>query len=99
MKEGNTVKGVPPRRAWNRMTDIKWEDHAQTAKATGEAVLAATHIPESRAKSVRKYTNPPFVQDDGRIKVSIRNSIVEDDGVRYGDVYLTWQKATKKKEK
>jgi hypothetical protein len=45
---------------------------------------------------MRQYTRPPFVTDEGRIAVKLRNSKIEDDGKRYGDVYFEWE--PKKKE-
>jgi len=35
------------------------------------------------------------VQDTGHIVVAVRNSTVEADGIRYGDVYFTWQPTAK----
>lgn len=96
---GELVSDLPPRRAWNRNDDVDWEKFAELAQENpGKAVLAAKHIRESRAKSVRRYPNPPFRQDNGRIKVIIRDSTIESDGYRYGDVWLMWE-ATKKKGK
>lgn len=95
---GEVLSDLPPRRAWNRNDDVDWEKFARIAQENpGKAVKAATHIRESRAKSVRRYPNPPFKQSDGQIKVTIRDSTVENDGVRYGDVWLTWEPKKKGK--
>lgn len=85
-----TVNSVPPA----RQRDIDWDSMATLAKMTGKPVLAATHLRNSRVKSVRQYTRPPFVTDEGRIVVELRNSRREADGERWGDVYLRWEPTT-----
>ena len=88
--KGKAAAGLPPRRGV-RKGPYDWDDKARLAqKNPGVAVLAAEHVPESLTKSVRTYRNPPFVQTGGRIIVNVRNSALEPDGVRYGDVYFTW---------
>jgi hypothetical protein len=90
MNKGKLVGKLPPRAS--RGEDYDW-DAAAILAAThpDEAVLAATHVPESRVKSVRGYTRRPFITEAGRIAVAVRNSTVEADGIRYGDVYFTWE--------
>jgi hypothetical protein len=84
------VGKLPPRAS--RGEDYDWDAAAiLAAKHPDESVLAATHVPESRVKSVRGYTRHPFIQTTGRIAVAVRNSTVEADGIRYGDVYFTWE--------
>lgn len=89
--KGKIVNAVPPARARG---DVDWDSMARLAKMSGQAVLAATHVRNSRVKSVRQYTRPPFVTDEGRIIVELRNSKRESDGERWGDVYLRWEPAT-----
>lgn len=94
MKEGKIVNSIP---APSRVSKyrINWDDFVVLARMTGQPVLAGTHIRETQAKSMRLYTRAPFVQEDGRVKIALRNSRIEDDGHRYGDVYFEWIPATK----
>lgn len=88
------VGKLPPRAS--RGEDYDWDAAAKlAAEHPDEAVLAATHVPESRVKSVRGYTRKPFVTETGRIGVAVRNSTVEADGIRYGDVYFIWEPTQK----
>lgn len=84
--KGKIVHDVPRPRA----TDIDWDACAVLAKMTGQPVLCAKDLKNTRIKSVRQYRRPPFVTDEGRIIVEMRNSRVKRDGQRYGDVYLRW---------
>jgi hypothetical protein len=74
-----------------RRSGIDWETPAMTARLTGQPVLAATRIPDSTIKSIRTYKRTPFMDPTGRIVVTMRNSRIEDDGIRYGDVYFEWE--------
>ena len=94
--KGRVVREVPPR-AGHNLQRIDWDGAAVLAKLAGAPVLAAEHVRDSRVKSVRQYTRPPFVTDEGKIIIEMRNSKVED-GVRYGDVYFRWEPTTTKKE-
>jgi hypothetical protein len=88
------VGKLPPRAS--RGEDYDWDGAAILAAShPTEAVLAAEHVPESRVKSVRGYTRAPFHTATGRIAVAVRNSTVEADGIRYGDVYFTWEESQK----
>jgi hypothetical protein len=94
MTQGKLVGKLPPRAS--RGEDYDWDTAALLAvQHPGDAVLAASHVPESRVKSVRGYTRHPFVQDIGHIVVAVRNSTVEPDGIRYGDVYFQWEPTEK----
>lgn len=87
---GNVFSKVPPRAS--RGGDYDWDAMARLAiRHPGNWVLAAEHVPESRVKSLRQYTRHPFRQAAGRIIVAVRNSAVEADGIRYGDVFLSWE--------
>ncbi|GAA1499310.1 hypothetical protein [Paeniglutamicibacter kerguelensis] len=87
---GTTPIGLPPRRGV-RKGNYDWDGKARLAQETpGVAVLAGEGVPESLSKSVRTYRTPPFIQADGRIVVNLRNSVVNEEGVRHGDIYLTW---------
>lgn len=88
--KGKIVDEVPRPRA----TAIDWDACAVLARETGLPVLAAKHLKNTRIKSVRQYTRPPFVTEQGRIIIEMRNSRVEKDGQRYGDVYLRWEPTT-----
>lgn len=89
--KGKIVSQIPGA----RKSPIDWDGPAMLAKLSGQPVLAATHIRDSLIKSVRQYKRPPFVEDDGRIVVEMRNSQTDTDGMRYGDVYFRWE-STKK---
>jgi hypothetical protein len=95
MTKGKLVGKLPPRAAHGE--DYDWDAAALLAvQHPDNAVLAAEHVPESRVKSLRAYTRYPFIQERGRIRVVVRNSTVEADGIRYGDVYFQWQGSGKK---
>jgi hypothetical protein len=87
--KGKIVNKVPP--VSRAKSTIDWDTPAQLAKLSGQTVLAKQDVRISRITSLRGYTRPPFVDDDGRIIVDMRNSYTGEDGVRYGDVYLTWE--------
>jgi hypothetical protein len=90
MRKGKIVGKLPPRSSHGE--DYDWDAMALLAIQHPEnAVLAAEHVPESRVKSLRAYTRSPFIQKHGRIIIAVRNSAVEADGIRYGDVYFQWQ--------
>ena len=89
--KGKIVKQVPGA----RKSPIDWDGSAMLAKLSGQPVLAATHVKDTMIKSVRQYNRPPFVEDDGRIIVEMRNSKTDSSGVRYGDVYLRWESSKK----
>lgn len=87
--KGRIVPKTPSARAGEQ--DYDWDEYARTALAHPDSsVLAAEHVPISRINSLRMYSRPPFVDDNGvrKVAVKMRNSAKEDDGVRYGDVYL-----------
>lgn len=90
--KGKVVSSVPPVGRPPR-TNIDWDGAALRARSTGKPVLAAQHVRHSLVQSVRQRNRAPFVQHDGRIVVMLRNSKVEG-GVRYGDVYFTWEPTT-----
>jgi hypothetical protein len=95
--EGNIVGKLPPRAS--RGPDYDWDSMALLAiKHPGEAVLAAEHVSDSRVKSLRGYNRYPFIQENGRIIIAVRNSSVEEDGIRYGDVYFVWQESREGEE-
>lgn len=81
------VRGnVPPSAA-------AWDDAARKAQDNpGKAVRAATHVPLSRISALRMYRRAPYRDEKGNrtLKISMRNSVVEPDGKRYGDVYFEW---------
>lgn len=88
--KGKVVGAVPP--VSRARSTIDWDSPALLAKMTGQPVLAATDIRNTRVKAVRQYTRAPFITPEGRIVVELRNSHINpDDGERYGDVYFTWE--------
>jgi hypothetical protein len=88
-KDGKIFDQLPPVSRPHK-SKINWTEAAEVARLTGSPVLAAKHVKHSLVQSVRQYSKPPFVTDEGRIIVNLRNSTVEK-GVRYGDVFFTWQ--------
>jgi hypothetical protein len=95
--EGKLVSSVPPKRFAEQVYD--WDGIAELARNNPDmAVLAGEHVRMTTIKSVRAYTRSPFVTNEGRIKVSMRNSVEEADGHRYGDVYFEWVPAKKGKK-
>lgn len=89
MKEGTFVSAPPPKRT-NAKSGYDWDGMARLAQTRpGVALLAASDVPASRIKSVRGYVRPPFVQNNGRIRIEAR-TVPRDDGQRVGDVYFTW---------
>lgn len=88
-KENRIVEAVPPRGRANPSTR-HFDDMAGVAKLTGKPVLVGEHMPLSRISSIRQYKKAPFVTDEGRIIIQMRNSSVED-GKRYGDLYFEWE--------
>lgn len=86
---GDTVDAIPaPKRP--QKYDINWDHHANMAYLTGKPVLAGKHIRLSQVSALRQYTRSPFRETIGHIAIAMRNSSVESDGIRYGDVYFTW---------
>lgn len=77
---------------------INWDDYALTAKLLGQPVLAGKNIKDTQVKALRLYKRPPFITDEGRIVVHLRNSEVKSDGKRYGDVYFVWEPTTTTEE-
>lgn len=83
-----TVDTVPPPGV---RSGYDWDAMAMLAQLTGKPVRAATDVPMSRIKSVRTYRRPPFLTDEGKIIINMRNSHVNDEGITVGDVYFSWQ--------
>ena len=96
MTKGKVVASIPPRGRGPEPMD--WDTPAKLAKLSGQPVLAAEDVRNSRVKSVRMYKRPPFVTAEGRIIIKLRNSQVKADGERYGDVYFEWEPTTTTKE-
>lgn len=88
-KKGKILSDLPPRKFPNRARE-DWDEFAILAQQNpGQPVLAATHLRRTTIESVKTYRRPPFYTERGNIRVNFRNSVVED-GVRYGDMFLTW---------
>lgn len=92
--EGKIVNAIP---APSRVSKYKinWDEFVDIAKLAKSPVLAGKNIRETQVKSMRLYTRHPFIQDDGRVKIALRNSRIEN-GVRLGDVYFVWVPNEKK---
>lgn len=87
--EGKFAPELPPP---SRISAADWVVLAKKARQRpGKPMLAATNVRYSTIKGLMQRTRPPFVQDDGRIRVNMRNSSLDEDGVRYGDVWMTWE--------
>ena len=94
MKEGKIVNAIPAPTRQSKYK-IDWDKYVEVARMTGKPVLAGSNIRETTVKSMRLYTRHPFVQDEGRVKIALRNSYIKD-GVRLGDVYFEWVPTEKK---
>lgn len=70
---------------------IDWDSKALLARENpGQGVLAGKDMPESRARSLRVRNREPFVTDEGRIVVSVRDSYLTATGRRYGNIWFEW---------
>lgn len=88
-QKGTVQQNLPP---INREKGREWDDKALLAQANpGNAVLAAEHVHRSRYETARQYRREPYFTSAGRIRVHIRNSKVEADGQRYGDLWFVWE--------
>ncbi|MHA7301480.1 hypothetical protein [Pseudarthrobacter sp. MDT1-22] len=85
---GKIVSAIPPPSRVSKY-NIDWDNYVEVAKFTKSPVLAGVNIRETQVKSMRLYTRHPFVQEEGHIKIALRNSKVKN-GVRIGDVYMVW---------
>ena len=83
-----TVDSVPPP---GKRPGPDWDGMAMVAQIAGKPVLAATNVTMSRIKSVRSYRRPPFLTDEGKIIINMRNSHQDKHGTTLGDVYFTWK--------
>lgn len=97
--KGKIVGELPPPGA-HAKRKYNWDASAKLAQKTpGLAVEAGKDVPISLIASVRQYKRAPFITDEGRIKIVMRDSYVAADGRRHGDVYFVWEdKTTKDKE-
>jgi len=90
-REGAWAERVPPRGRPRSKRD--WDGLCRKAQdRPGIPLLAASDVPVSLATSVRERSRPPFVTDEGRLLVQVRNSEIrhDRDGKRYGDLWFTW---------
>lgn len=84
---GRFVEEIPPHAS---LKADKWTELARTAQdRPNTPLLAGRGVHERVIKRLRARVTPPFVQSNGRIRVSMRGSSITEDG-RVGDVYLTW---------
>lgn len=89
MEEGRIVSNVPPSRRANAEYD--WEKFAIMARDNyPNAVKAFEQMPVTLVNSARTYDYPPFTTDSGFVQIHYRNSKVGEDGIRRGDVYISW---------
>lgn len=97
MQKGKVVSNVPPLRRANAKYD--WDAVAEQARLNyPDTVKAFENMPVTLVNSARTYDYPPFVRDDGFVRIHYRNSQVGEDGIRRGDVYLTWMPAATTKQ-
>jgi len=87
--KGKVVREVPKVNRASR-SKYDWDTPARLAKLSGQPVLAGEHISDSLVKSLRQRERAPFRDHEGHMKIQLRNSKIEDDGIRYGDVYMQW---------
>lgn len=91
---------IPPKKrtvAKDRNDPYPFEDMARDSKTKpGVAIKAAEDVPLAHIKAVRSYRGAPFEDSSGHILVQMRNSEVNEDGSRHGDVYMTWIDTTNK---
>lgn len=92
-KVGEIVDAIPARKRESKYNN-NWDRFAELARSTGKPVLAGVNIRNTTVKSLRQYTRPPFVTNEGRIIISLRNSEIGEDGERYGDIYMSWESTT-----
>lgn len=94
-----TARFVDELPARHELKGDKYVELARTAQEHPERpLLVAEGEHERVAKRLRARVRPPFVQNDGRIVVSMRQTYVADDG-RRGDIYLMWVPNKKKETK
>lgn len=93
--EVKVVGALPPRGNIN----TEWDGFVPIARENpGQAVRVGTNVPNLRVNAIRQYVRrPPYLTEEGRIEVSLRNSRVDADNIRRGEMYFTWHPATKKK--
>lgn len=89
MEEGKIVSAIPKVTRRSKY-GINWDSYAILARQTGQPVLAGRDIRNSQVKAIRQYNREPYVSPEGHIAVRLRNSHVDADGKRYGDVYFEW---------
>lgn len=89
--KGKLVDEIPEP-ASREKDGMNWDELAELAKANpGKPVEAEDEFPSSRVRALRMRNRPPFIDETGEIVVSHRNTYIrEDDGRRWGTVYLTW---------
>lgn len=85
----STPKGLPRRGAALYKED--WDSIiAACRKKPGEVGKVLEDRPVSRAKSANTRRTAPFVQQDGRLRVRVRNSRWVGD-TQYADLYCVWE--------
>lgn len=89
--DGRLVDAVPPPSRQQKSV-IDWDAKAELAQLNPDkAVLAAENVSISQITAVRGYTRHPFRQPEGRIRIMMRNSTRDENGVRHGDIYFQWE--------
>ena len=89
-KKGKILSQLPKRKSTG-VPRRDWDEFAVLAQQhPGQPVLAATHLRRTTVESVKTYRREPFYTQEGNIRVHFRNSKIEDDGLRYADMYFVW---------
>jgi hypothetical protein len=89
MQKGTIVPKIPDTRRGK--SEYDWDSHAEQARQVWpNALLAETHVHTTVVNAVRQYRSRQFRNEDGHVVVSLRNSKVDTDGERYGEVYMQW---------
>lgn len=88
-KKGTFAESPPPRS--KVVPGYDWEGAAEKArKRPGAWLFVEDDVPYSLIKSVQQYRRPPFRTDEGYVSVHMRNSHVDEQGVRRGEVHFVW---------
>lgn len=95
-KPEKVVGQLPPRGTMN----TEWDKHVATARQyPNQAVEIATGVREVTVNSLRQYVRrAPYATPEGHVEINLRNSKVDDDGIRRGTVFFTWIPSSNDKE-
>jgi hypothetical protein len=83
----------PPRTSSRSLWTEDWDAVIEQCKADpGEWAYVLHNRPRSVVTNINHQKSiPPFVTKEGRLRASMRNGHMDDDGKRRGDVYFRWE--------